>query len=157
MLTLRGKVVTEGALHCQRQAAQQVIEPGGNYALVLKATRARGGMMCRCCRTTDTATPLAQDTQISEGYGRIATRIANVSADVAWLQAAHHGPGLSAVGKALAIGQQDGMIREPRRCCLLSGARAAARLNCIVRGRWGIANGRHWAPDAAGNEAQARN
>ena len=91
------------------------------------------------------------------GTRRIETRIASVSADVAGLQAAHHGPGLSAVGKAHTIRQPEGVIREPRRCCLLSGARAAARLNCIVRGRWGIANGRHWAPDAAGNEAQARN
>ena len=36
MLTLRGKVVTADAMHCQRQVAQQVIEQGGDYALALK-------------------------------------------------------------------------------------------------------------------------
>ena len=36
MLTLRGKVVTADALHCQRQVAQQVIEQGGDYALASK-------------------------------------------------------------------------------------------------------------------------
>ena len=40
MLTLRGKVVTADAMHCQRQVAQQVIEQGGDYALALKGNQA---------------------------------------------------------------------------------------------------------------------
>ena len=32
MLSLRGKVVTADAMHCQRQVAQQVVERGGDYA-----------------------------------------------------------------------------------------------------------------------------
>ena len=39
MLTLRGQVVTAGAMHCQRQAAQQVVEQVGDYALALKGNR----------------------------------------------------------------------------------------------------------------------
>ena len=41
MLTLRGKVVTADALHCQRQVAQQVIEQGGDYAMALKGNQGR--------------------------------------------------------------------------------------------------------------------
>ena len=63
-----------------------------------------------------------------------AGRRGNGSADVARLQAVHHEPGLSAVGKARAIRQPDGVAREPSRCCLLNAACAAARLNYIVRG-----------------------
>ena len=39
MLTLRGKVVTADAMHCQRQVAQQVVELGGDYALALKGNQ----------------------------------------------------------------------------------------------------------------------
>ena len=48
MLTLRGKVVTADALHCQRQVAQQVIEQGSDYALALKAIKAVCGMIRSC-------------------------------------------------------------------------------------------------------------
>ena len=48
MLTLRGKVVTADAMHCQRQVAQQVIEQGGDYALALKAIKAVCGMIRSC-------------------------------------------------------------------------------------------------------------
>ena len=42
----------------------------------------------------DPATTLAQDVQIGKGHGRIETRIASVSSDVAWLPEAHQWPGL---------------------------------------------------------------
>ena len=93
MLTLRGKVVTADALHCQRQVAQQVIEQGGDYALALKGNQGRLRDDAQPFRD-DPSTPLTQDTQISKGHGRIETRIASVSANVAWLQETHHWPGL---------------------------------------------------------------
>ena len=93
MLTLRGKVVTADAMHCQRQVAQQVIEQGGDYALALKGNQAtlRDDVQLFL---DDPSSPLAQDVQISKGHGRIETRIASVSSDVAWLQETHHWPGL---------------------------------------------------------------
>ena len=39
MLTLRGKVVTADAMHCQRPVAQQVTGQGGDYALALKGNQ----------------------------------------------------------------------------------------------------------------------
>ena len=93
MLTLRGKVVTADAMHCQRQVAQQVIEPGGDYALALKGNQ---GALRDDVRLflDDPATPLAQNVQISKGHGRTETRIASVSSDVAWLQETHQWQGL---------------------------------------------------------------
>ena len=93
MLTLRGKVATADALHCRRQVAQQVIEQGCDYALALKGNQGRLRDDVRQFRD-DPSTPLAQDTQIGKGHGRIETRIASVSFDVAWLQETHHWPGL---------------------------------------------------------------
>ena len=93
MLTLRDKVVTADAMHCQSQAAPQVIEQGGDYALASKGNQ---GTLQDDVRLflDDPATPLAQDVQISKGHGRIETRIASVSSDVACLLEAHHWPGL---------------------------------------------------------------
>ena len=156
MLTLRGKVVTADAMHCQRQVAQQVIEQGGDYALALKGNQAtlRDDVQLFL---DDPSTPLVQDVQISKGHGRIETRIASVSSDVDWLQETHHWPGLSAVGKVTAIRRQDGDESEQSRYYLLSEACTAERFNYIVRGHWGIENRLHWVLDVTCNEDQARN
>ena len=82
-------MVTADALHCQRQVAQQVVEQGGDYALALKGNQGHLRDDVQLFRD-DPAAPLAQDTQISKRHGRIETRIASVSADVAWLQETHH-------------------------------------------------------------------
>ena len=36
MLSLKGTIVTAGALNCQRSIAEQIVNQGGNYALALK-------------------------------------------------------------------------------------------------------------------------
>ena len=53
----------------------------------------------------DPATPVAQASQTNKGHGRIETRRASVSDDVAWLQERHQWPGLAAVGKITASRQ----------------------------------------------------
>ena len=45
------------------------------------------------------ATNVAQASKTNEGHGRIETRTASMSSDVAWLQERHQWPGLAAVGK----------------------------------------------------------
>ena len=64
---------------------------GGNYALALKGNQGRLRDDVRLF-LDDPATPLAQDTQIGKGHGRIETRTASVSTDVAWLQETRHWP-----------------------------------------------------------------
>ena len=56
---------------------------------------------------------------------------------MAWLQEAHHWPGLSAVDKVTAIQRQDGAESE--------------QINYIVRGHWGIENRLHWELDVTRN------
>ena len=38
MLSLKGTIVTAGALNCQRPIAEQIVNQGGNYALALRRT-----------------------------------------------------------------------------------------------------------------------
>ena len=70
-----------------------MIEQGGDYDLALKGNQVRLRDDAQLF-LDDPATPLARDTQIGKGHGRIETRIASVSSDVDWLQKAHHWPGL---------------------------------------------------------------
>ena len=61
-----------------------MIEQGGNYAPALKGNQGNLRDDAPLFRD-DPATPLARDTQIGKGHGRIETRLASVSADLDWL------------------------------------------------------------------------
>ena len=105
----------------------------------------------------DPATPLAQATQANKGHGRIETRTASISDDVAWLQERHRWPGLPAVGKITASRQQGDRTSVETRYYLLSRASSPERFNAIVREHWGIKNWLHWVLDVVFNEEQSRN
>ena len=143
MLTLRGKVVTADAMHCQRQVAQQVVEQGGDYALALKGNQSTLHDDVELF-LDDPDTPVAQATQVGKGHGRIETRVASVSADIAGLQERHDWPGLQAVGKVTATRRKDGGASQDTRYYLLSQDWPPERCNDIVRGHWGIENRLHW-------------
>ena len=156
MLSLRGKVVTADAMHCQRQMAQPVVAQGGDYALALKGNQ---GTLHDDVKLflEDPTTPAAQATQVGKGHGRIETRVATVSSDIAWLQERHHWPGLQAIGKVTATRQKDGATSQETRYYLLSQDWPPERCNDSVRGYWGIENRLHWVLDVTCNEDQARN
>ena len=95
----------------------------------------------------DPATPVAEATQVNKGHGRVETRTASVSADVAWLQEIHHWPGLQAVTLPTACRFRDGRTSLETRYYLLSQPFAPERFNDIVRSHWGIENELHWRLD----------
>ena len=156
MLALPGMVVTADAMHCQRQLSQQVVEQGGDYVLALKGNQ---GTLSDDVRLflDDPATPLLQATQTNKGHGRIETRTASISDDVAWLQERHQWPGLAAVGKITASRQMGDRSSVENRYYLLSQAFTPERFNHIVREHWGIENRLHWVLDVVFNEDQSRN
>ena len=88
LLSLQGRVITADALHCQRQVAQQVVEPAADYALALKGNQGTLNDDVRLL-LEDPATPVAEATTVGKGHGRIEVRPASVSGDVAWLQEEH--------------------------------------------------------------------
>ena len=149
-------MVTADAMHCQRQVAQQVIDQSADYALALKANQETLNDGVRLF-LDDPATPVAEDSQTNKGHGRVETRTARVSDDVAWLQETHQWPGLKAVGQITAVRYQNGQTSTEKRYYLLSQAFAPERFNEIVRSHWGIENELHWCLDVVFNEDQARN
>ena len=105
MLALPGMVVTAGAMHCQRQLSRQALDQGADYVLALKGNQETLNDDVRLF-LDGPATPLVQATRTNKGHGRIETRTASMSGDVAWLQERHQWPGLAAVGRMTASRQE---------------------------------------------------
>ena len=156
MLALPGVVVTADAMHCQRQLSRQVLDQGADYVLALKGNQESLNDDVRLF-LDGLATPLAQARQTNKGHGRIETRTASVSSDVAWLQERHQWPGLAAVGKITASRQVGDHTSVETRYYLLSQPFSPERFNHIAREHWGIENRLHWVLDVVFNEDQSRN
>ena len=156
MLTLPGMAVTAGAMRCQRQLSQQLLDQGAGYALALKGNQEslNGGVRLF---PGGRDTPVAEASQANQGHGRIGTRTAGVSGEVAWLHERHRWPSLAAAGKITASRQAGNRISVESRYCLLSQAYTPERFNCIAREHWGTGNRLHWVLDVMHNEDQSRN
>ena len=156
LLSLKGRIVTADAMSCQRKIAEDVIERKADYVLALKGNQ---GTLHDDVRLflDDPETALDSVTKLDKGHGRIETRTASLSSDIAWLHDAHKWPGLEAVGKVVASREIGGRTTTETRYYLLSKAFAPERFNAIVRSHWSIENQLHWVLDVVFNEDQARN
>ena len=90
-------------------------------------------------------------------HGRIETRTATVSTDIAWLRDDHQWPGLSAIGKVVRIRETPAKTTTETAYYLLSTPLSAERFNEVVRSHWGVENRLHWRLDVVMNEDQDRN
>lgn len=156
LLSLNGRIITADAMSCQRKIAERVIEEKADYVLALKGNQ---GSLQDDVRLflDDPETRRDSATETDKGHGRIETRTASISTDIAWLRDNHHWPGLAAVGKVVARREIDGRVTTETRAYLLSKAFEAARFNTIVRSHWRIENQLHWVLDVVFDEDQARN
>lgn len=157
MLSLKGTIVTVDAMGCQRDIAQQIIDQGGDYALALKGNQ--GSLHADVSLFLDDPQLAVEGTHTSvDGeHGRIETRTAMVSSDIAWLQEQHAWPGLAAVGKVLRTRESGGKITTEAAYYLLSTPLSAERFSEVARQHWGIENSLHWVLDVTMNEDQSRN
>jgi predicted transposase YbfD/YdcC len=156
MLSLGGSIVTVDALNCQRAIAQQIIDQGGDYALALKGNQ---GNLHADIRDflDDPATPSQSSGALTEAdHGRIETRTAIVSDDIAWLEENHSWPGLAAIGKVTRSREMNGNTTSETAYYLLSTKMMPERFARIVRSHWAIENSLHWCLDVIMNEDQAR-
>lgn len=156
MLSLKATIVTVDALNCQRAIARQIVDQGGDYALALKGNQ---GSLHADIRDflDDPASPAQSSGPLVEAdHGRIETRIAIISDDVAWLEESHGWPGLAAIGKITRSREMDGKTTSETAYYLLSTAGSPERFAQIVRAHWAIENSLHWCLDVIRNEDQAR-
>jgi predicted transposase YbfD/YdcC len=157
MLSLKVTIVTADALNCQRAIAQQIGTQGGDYALALNGNQ--GTMHDDVTLFLNDPARKASETHttVDADHGRIETRVAEVSTDIAWLQKSHQWPGLAAIGKVVRTREIKGEAKSETAYYLLSTPVTAERLNAVVRSHWGVENGLHWRLDVVMNEDQLRN
>jgi len=103
MLSLKGAIVTTDALNCQRDIAQQIKDQGGDYVLALKGNQGTLHDDVRRFLDDPHSKVVTAKPSVDADHGRIETRTATVSTDIAWLQDDHQWPGLIAVGKVARI------------------------------------------------------
>jgi predicted transposase YbfD/YdcC len=127
MLTLRGCTVTIDAMGCQRAIAQQVADQGGNYILALKGNQGTLHDDVRLLFEDKERAPEPSNCTVDGDHGRIETRDATVSTDIAWLQELHRWPALAAVGKITRTREIGDKISTETVYYLLSAPLAAAR------------------------------
>ncbi|MGH7880643.1 MAG: ISAs1 family transposase, partial [Candidatus Binataceae bacterium] len=140
LLSLKGTIVTVDALNCQRAIAQQIVDQGGDYALALKGNQ--GTLHADVSLYLDDPGRQAGDTHTSvDGdHGRIETRTATITDDIAWLQDGHRWPGLAAIGKVTRIREAAAKTTVETAYYLLSTTMSAERFNEVVRSHWGVEN-----------------
>ena len=157
MLSLKGTIVTADALNCQRAIARQIVAQGGDYALPVKGNQ--GTMHDDVTMFLNDPAREAGETHetVDADHGRIETRVAEVSTDIAWLQESHKWPGLAAIGKVVRTRAIKGEAKSETAYYLLSTPLTAERFNEVVRSHWGVENSLHWRLDVVMNEDQMRN
>ena len=156
MLALKGTIVTADALNCQRAIAQQIVDQGGDYALALKGNQETLHRDVVLFLDDPASKTTKAEPVVDADHGRIETRAATVSTDVAWLEETHRWPGLKAVGKVERIRESDGKTSCETAYYLLSAPLSPERFNEAVRAHWGVENRLHWRLDVVMNEDQDR-
>ncbi len=73
-------------------------------------------------------------------HGRIETRTATVSTNIAWLQARHHCRALLPSARCAACARQPAKTTEDTTYYLLSAAMTPERFGEVTRSHWGIEN-----------------
>jgi predicted transposase YbfD/YdcC len=156
MLTLKGAIVTTDALNCQRAIAQQIVDQGGDYALALKGNQGTLHKDVMLFLDDPASKTIRAKPLVDADHGRIETRTASVSTDIAWLTEDHKWPGLAAIGKVERIREIAGKTTLETAYYLLSAALTPERFNEVVRSHWGVENRLHWRLDVIMNEDQDR-
>ncbi len=152
LLDLRGRDVTMDALHTQRASAKLLHEAGAHYVMALKGNQAT---LLQDVETFlgDPLVSVVAHEDTDAGHGRVETRSARVSTDIAWL-AAHHWPGLAAIGRVdrTRICKRTGATTTESQLYLLGHAYTPERLLALSRGHWAVENNLHWVLDVTMSE-----
>ena len=89
ILDIEGRIVTIDAMGCQRAIAQQIVDQGGDYVPALKGNQGTLHDDVRLFLEDQKTTLQAAPATVEGDHGRIETRIASLSADIAWLRESH--------------------------------------------------------------------
>jgi len=137
LLSLKGRIVTADAMSCQRKIAQQVVDQGADYVLALKGNQETLHDDVRRF-LDDPETPLVRATDTDKGHGRIETRTAALTTDIAWLQESHDWTGRalrpSARSPPAAKSTARRRSRHAATCSAKPSRQSASMPSCVATG-----------------------
>ncbi len=90
MLMLKGTIVTADALNCQRAIARQIVDQGGDHAPACKGNQGTLHDDVVLYFDDPASKAITAESVVEADHGRIETRTATVSTDIAWLNRGHH-------------------------------------------------------------------
>ena len=158
LLDVRGATITIDALGCQREIAQQVLDPKGDYILAVKDNPPTLHAEIRShldavCKAQD-PTALTPHARVEEhGHGRHEVREVWVSDDVASCPIASEWPKVQCLIRVERTRTKGDTTEQSTHDFIGStkGLGALAALS-FIRNHWGVENGLHWTLDVAMRE-----
>ena len=162
LLDLEGALVSIDAMGCQKDIAQQVIDGGGDYLLVVKENQGNLHKEIETCF----AKAAEQDyedvkhscyTTTEQGHGRTETRSIVVIEDAEGLTEKDKWAELNVIGVCYSERQEGDGERTFQTRYFIGSKRAKARYyGKALRGHWGIENNLHWQLDVTYREDHSR-
>lgn len=161
MLDLEKQVVTMDAMGCQREAAQSIIEKGGDYVLSLKGNQGSlhedvkflfEGFDDQLIRNFEGD----YHEEYDKGHGRIEHRRCWVTDDLGPLIKIHNWPGLQTVAMVESERKVNGKVSSERRFFVSSLGPDAKLIGNAIRAHWEVENKLHWVLDVTYNEDRSQ-
>jgi len=150
MLDVKGSTIVADALHCQHETINEILDAGADYVLSVKKNQSNlyediseminFKQVDKCESNT---APLAKETKIEKGHGRIDKRTAKVTHEVQWLNERGNWAGVQTIGA----------IDTPSETRLYISSRklTPSELLDLTRKEWSVES-LHWQLDVIYNE-----
>jgi predicted transposase YbfD/YdcC len=155
ILTLKGCIVTIDAMGCQKKIANDIIEKGADYILMVKDNQKN----LRINIEDIFETQKSQDTDINidAGHGRIETRTCNIINDLSKLEKRKDWKNIKSIVCITShrIIKKTNKESTERRYYISSLEADASKLNKAVRSHWSIENNLHWNLDVVFKEDES--
>lgn len=152
LLDVKNRIVTIDAIGAQREICQQILDQEGDYLIALKKNQRT---LQDDVQTYFQDPALQKDClrfeQSDKGHGRLETRTAFATGDVAYLKD-HAWPGLRSIAMVVSSVTRGEKRTQETRYYLSSLPADAQRSNTAARAHWGIENKLHWRLDVVFNE-----
>jgi predicted transposase YbfD/YdcC len=157
LLDLEGALVSIDAMGCQKKIAQEVVDGGGDYLLVVKDNQENlladiRAAFCLAFETEFVGLSVSTYETKEKGHGREEQRCYTVLHDPEGIRHKDAWAKLNAIGMCTNVRTVNGQTSEEAHYFILSRRATAQVAGKALRGHWGIENNLHWQLDVTFGE-----